>query len=116
MVTGGNATVYIKDMDAAIAFYTGVLGMKEISRYGNDWATIEAGGFTIGLHPRGEKTPEPGTHGAIEVGLNVADVELARPKLIEGGARKVGPVVKGSGGAFVQFHDPDGNALYLWQN
>lgn len=115
MVTGGNATVYISNMDRAIAFYTGVLGMKIVDHYGDHWSTVEAGGFTIGLHPQDSKTPVPGTHGAIQVGLTVLSIDDARAKLITGGGQEVGPVVEGSGGSFVHFHDLDGNALYLWQ-
>ncbi len=48
------------------------------------------------------------------LGLNVGDIDAARVKLVDGGALEVGPVVRGSGGAFVHFHDLDGNALYLW--
>ena len=114
MGTGGNATVFITQVEKALRFYTDVLGMKVASHYGDDWATVEAGGFTVGLHPRDPKQPEPGTHGAIMVGLNVGNIEAAHVKLVEGGALEVGPVVRGSGGAFVHFHDLDGNALYLW--
>ena len=114
MVTGGNATVFITEMNRALGFYTEVLGMKVASHYGDDWATVEAGGFTVGLHPKDPKQPDPGTHGAIMLGLNVGDIDAARVKLVNGGALEVGPVVRGSGGAFVHFHDLDGNALYLW--
>ena len=73
MVTCGNATVFITSMDAAIKFYTQTLGMNLKEHYGNHWATLEAGGFTIGLHPKSEKAPPPGTAGSICVGLVVAD-------------------------------------------
>ena len=116
MVTGGNATVYISNMERALQFYSKVLGMAVTSHYGEDWATVEAGGFTVGLHPKKAESPEPGAHGAIQVGLNVGDIEAARAALITGGAQEVGPVVVGSGGSFVHFHDQDGNALYLWQS
>ena len=115
MVTGGNATVFICNMDAALAFYTQVLGMKITSHFGEHWATVEAGGFVIGLHPIDPKQPPPGTNGAIMVGLNVEDLDAARARLIQGGALEIGEVVNGSGGGFVHFHDPDGNALYLWK-
>ena len=115
MVTGGNATVYISDMDGAIGFYSTVLGMAVTSRYGDHWATVEAGGFTVGLHPQKEGEPVPGTHGAIMVGLNVDGIDAARERLGAGGARDVGEVVGGDGGSFVHFHDLDGNALYLWE-
>jgi len=115
MVNGGNATICVSDMDAAISFYKNVLGMTLQSRYGDHWATLEAGGFTIGLHPKDGKGPEPGTRGSILVGLTVADIEVAREALVAGGEGDVGPVVRGDGGAFVHFCDVDGNALYLWQ-
>ncbi len=114
MVTGGNATVFITEMDRALRFYTDVLGMKVASHYGDNWATVESGGFTVGLHPKDPKQPDPGTHGAILLGLTVKDIEAARLRAAEGGALEVGPVVRGSGGAFVHFHDLDGNALYFW--
>jgi predicted enzyme related to lactoylglutathione lyase len=115
MVTGGNATVFINNMDVALKFYSEVLGMKVASRYGNHWATVEAGGFTIGLHPKGEKDPVPGTQGAIMIGLMVDDLDTGAQKLRTGGAKNIGERIDGDGGAFVNFHDPDGNALYLWK-
>jgi predicted enzyme related to lactoylglutathione lyase len=115
MVTGGNATVFIGNMDASIKFYTGTLGMRLAEHYGDDWATVEAGGFTIGLHPKSEKAPPPGTAGSIQIGLMVDDIEAARARLQSGGAGEVAETIGGSGGSFVHFHDPDGNALYLWQ-
>ncbi len=68
----------------------------------------------MGLHPSDPKQPEPGTHGEIMLGLTMGNIEAARREATEGGARDVGPVVRGSGGSFVHFHDPDGNALYFW--
>jgi predicted enzyme related to lactoylglutathione lyase len=115
MVTGGNATVYISNMDAAIKFYTGTLGMKLTAHYGDHWATVEAGGFSVGLHPKSEKQPAPGTPGSIQIGLMVDDIAAARATLKTGGAPMVADVMGGEGGSFVHFHDPDGNALYLWQ-
>jgi predicted enzyme related to lactoylglutathione lyase len=115
MVKAGNATVMITSMQRAIDFYTEVLGMKLTGRYDDDWATVEAGGFTIGLHPQDPNYPEPGHHGSILIGLNVDDIEVAQAKLAAGQTPNIGPVIKGDGGAFVHFNDPDGNSLYLWQ-
>jgi predicted enzyme related to lactoylglutathione lyase len=115
MVTGGNATVFITNMDASIRFYTEVLGMKVLSHYGNDWATVGAGGFEIGLHPKSEKQPPPGTPGSIMIGLLVDDIEAAKTKLHEGATKHVKEIERGDGGSFLHFHDPDGNELYLWQ-
>ena len=43
MINGGNATVYVSNMDSAIQFYTEVLGLKLTNRFGNSWATVQAG-------------------------------------------------------------------------
>jgi len=41
MITGGNATVYVSDMDRAVSFYVNVLGLKLGQRFGNHWAEIK---------------------------------------------------------------------------
>ena len=54
MITGGNATVYVSDMDRAVDFYVNLLGLKLGQRFGNHWAQIEVGqSLVIGLHPKG---------------------------------------------------------------
>lgn len=35
MISGGNVTVFVSNMDAAIEFYREVLGLKLGKRYGN---------------------------------------------------------------------------------
>jgi catechol 2,3-dioxygenase-like lactoylglutathione lyase family enzyme len=116
MITGGNATVFITDMDAALDFYTRVLGLKVTSHYGDHWATVDAGAFTIGLHPKSDKQPAPGTPGSIMIGLNIDEpIEAAAEKLKSHQVRDVGEILRGEGGNFVHFKDPDGNELYLWE-
>ena len=62
MFSSGNATVYVSNLDSAIRFYTTQLGLKLTNRFGDRWATIDAGpsywtpretlaGLTIGLRP-----------------------------------------------------------------
>ena len=66
MVSGGNATIIVADMDRSIRFYTEVLGLALTNRFGNDWATVSAGDFfTIGIHPASPKYQKPGTKGSI---------------------------------------------------
>ena len=73
MINGGNATVYVSNMDTAIRFYTDVLGLKLTNRFGNHWATVQAGTtLVIGLHPWSAKYPRPGTKGAVQIGLVVS--------------------------------------------
>ena len=71
MITGGNASVFVTNMDAALKFYTEVLGLTVSSHYGDNWATVEAGAFTIGLHPKSDKNEAPGTKGSIIIGLTI---------------------------------------------
>lgn len=116
MVSGGNATVFISSMDRAVQFYTETLGMRLGERYGDHWATVQAGnGFTIGLHPVSPKYPAPGTKGSMTIGLEVDEpvAELMKT-LSEKGVRTRG-IEQGDGGKFLHLEDPDGNEIYLWE-
>jgi len=116
MVIGGNATVFVTNMDSVLKFYTEVLGLKVSSHYGDHWATVEAGSFTIGLHPKSEKQPAPGTPGSIMIGLSIDEsIDVAAAKLKANHVKTVGEIERGNGGNFIHFHDPDGNELYLWE-
>ena len=117
MISGGNATVFISNMDAAVRFYTEVLGLKLTNRFGNSWATVEAGkGLTIGLHPASSKYPAPGTKGAMMLGLEIDEPIVGMvAHLSEKGVRIKGPIVQDEPGKFVHLEDPDGNEIYLWE-
>jgi catechol 2,3-dioxygenase-like lactoylglutathione lyase family enzyme len=116
MISGGNATVMVSNMDAAVSFYTEVLGMKLTNRFGDHWATVNAGkGLTIGLHPASSKYPAPGTKGGILLGLEIDEpIEGVVARLTKQGV-KFSAITKDAPGAWVGFEDPDGNAIYLWE-
>ena len=116
MISGGNATVFVSNMDAAVRFYSQVLGLKLTNRFGDHWATVEAGkGLTIGLHPASSKYPAPGTKGGMMLGLEIDEpMEQAVARLTDRGVR-FGPIIRDQGGVFSHFEDPDGNEIYLWQ-
>lgn len=117
MVSGGNATVFVSNMDAAVRFYTEVLGCRLTSRFGNDWAMVQAGeSLTIGLHPASPEYPAPGTLGAVVLGLEI-DLPIvdAVARLIDHGAKMKGEIKHGNAGNFATFADPDGNEFYFWQ-
>src|SRR5947209_4903228 len=116
MITGGNATVFVSNMDNAVRFYTEVLGLRLTNRFGDHWATVDAGkGLTIGLHPASPKYPAPGTKGGVMLGLEIGiSIEQATARLTERGV-KVGGIIRDSGGSFANFEDPDGNPIYLWE-
>jgi predicted enzyme related to lactoylglutathione lyase len=117
MVTGGNATVIVSNMDRAVHFYTEVLGLKLTNRFGDYWATVDAGkGLTIGLHPASPQYPPAGTKGGMMLGMEIDEpIERAIARLAEKGVRMSGPVIRAESGAFVSFEDPDGNSIYLWE-
>ena len=119
MITGGNATVFVSDMDRAVAFYVDILGLKLAQRFGNHWAQIEVGReLVIGLHPKSEKAPPPGSSGAISIGLTIDEpIDQVVQRLAEKGVRFRGPVVQDeqAGIALAFFGDQDGNDLYLCQ-
>jgi predicted enzyme related to lactoylglutathione lyase len=117
MVSGGNATIIVADMDRSIQFYTGILGLKLTNRFGNDWATVSAGeGLTIGIHPASAKYPAPGTKGAILLGLEIdLPVDKVVARLVQHGVTMKGSVVRSEPGNFAHLEDPDGNEIYLWE-
>jgi predicted enzyme related to lactoylglutathione lyase len=117
MITGGNATIFVSNMDRAVQFYMEVLGLKLTNRFGNDWATVEAGkGLTIGLHPASPKYAAPGTKGATMVGLEIDEpIAGVVARLSKKGVQIKGSVVQSEAGNFAHLEDPDGNEIYLWE-
>lgn len=117
MISAGNATIIVSDMDKSIQFYTDILGLKLTNRFGYDWATVSAGeGLTIGIHPASAKYPSPGTKGAIILGLDIdVPVEEAVRKLAQHGVSIKGSIVRSEPGNFANLEDPDGNEIYLWE-
>jgi catechol 2,3-dioxygenase-like lactoylglutathione lyase family enzyme len=116
MIYGGNATVYVSNMDHAIRFYTEVLGLKLTNRFGNHWATVQAGKtLVIGLHPWSAKRPPPGTKGSVQIGLVVSQDEPIQEfaaRLRDRGV-EVSDIIESEAGNYVSFADPDGNPIYV---
>jgi catechol 2,3-dioxygenase-like lactoylglutathione lyase family enzyme len=117
MFRAGVVTIYVSDMDRAVAFYTEALGFPLKERYGNHWASIDGGpGLTIGLHPATAEVPA-GRQGSIALGLYLsASIDDAVKTLSSRGVRFTGPVINDDGMLSLAFFtDPDGNSLYLAQ-
>jgi catechol 2,3-dioxygenase-like lactoylglutathione lyase family enzyme len=113
---GGHAIVYVSNMDAGIRFYSEKLGMQLTNRYGNNFATVEAGNFILAVHPKTPNTPDPGKKGSVALGLQVDEpIERVVSRLSERGVRISGESAVPDAGRRVEFEDEDGNAIYLWE-
>ena len=123
MISGGNATIYVSNMDAAVQFYTGTLGLTLTNRFGNHWATLEAGtcywshgdaGLTIGLHPASPKRPSPGTAGGVGFGLETyMPIEQVAALLTARGVAITSEIIRYEAGNVFMFTDLDGLPTYI---
>jgi catechol 2,3-dioxygenase-like lactoylglutathione lyase family enzyme len=115
MISGGNATLTVSDLDRALRFYVETLGFKLQHRAGDAWAEVDAGGgLVLGLHVARAHGPQPGAHGSISVGFDLNQPIGDVVEVLENrGVRFHGPVKDDGPVKLAFFGDPDGNALYL---
>ena len=114
MISGGNATVYVSNMDTAVRFYSEILGLKLTNRFGNDWATVQAGTtLVIGLTWLA-RYRKPGTRSGQQIGLVVRDERLAdvAAHLRKHGV-EVSGIIESREANYITFADPDGNSIYI---
>ena len=103
---------FVSDMDRAVAFYRDVLELDLGYRSGEEWAQLSAGPIQVGLHGAGPGPVRPGG----TLAFTVIDLDATKAKLTargvvvghEGGGEGLGP-------RFVEFDDPDGNVLALFE-
>jgi catechol 2,3-dioxygenase-like lactoylglutathione lyase family enzyme len=128
MIAGGNATISVADLDAAIRFYTGPLGLKLTNRLGGSWATVDAGpsywtteeqpdaGLVIGLRPASPGSPGPGTRGGVGFGFETYEpIEDVAAHLKQLGVQVEGEIVTFEAGKVAAFVDLDGLPSYAWE-
>ena len=113
MLAGALPTLFVSDIDRAVAFYTEVLGLTLAFRAGDHWSSIDAGaGTRIGLHP-GREGEAAAAADAISVGINVTEpLETVMATLSARGV-EFGAVSSDGMLKIAHFTDPDGNPLYL---
>lgn len=100
---------WVRDMDAAVAFYRDVLGLPLVRRDGDEWAEFEAGAIRLALHGGNDQAPGNGT-----VVFRVADLDEVRIVLAGRGAHLDDHVGEVEGFArFTTVRDPDGNPVQL---
>lgn len=100
----------VDDLDAAKAWWTGVLGVEP---YFDEpfYVGYSVGGFELGLHPGGDMERGPGTY------WGVANVDDALASLIEAGATLVDEVEEpGDGIRMAMVRDVNGWLIGLIEN
>jgi len=109
----GVETVFYQvcNMERAVAFYGGLLGLELKRREGNDWAEFNVGGVDLALS--GELAVAPQGGGAIVV-LRTPDIGALETHLTENGVQK-GRIEDMGGARMLDFYDPDGNQLVAMQ-
>lgn len=102
---------YVENLDRAVDFYTNTLGLALKVRHGNNWAEVNAGTISIGLHPleEGEKVS---SEGGGTVSFAVSDLDALVKQLKEKGA-KIGEIRTPPRGRFVMGQDSEGNSLHF---
>ena len=114
----------VSDMDRALRFYTGVLGLRLGHRSG-DYAQLDTGATRLALFTRsamaktlGISLDAPAANApGFEIGFKVADVDAAFSELIARGAPPVVPPTDrfwGQRTAYVR--DPDGHLVEIAQD
>lgn len=104
-------TIIVADMERSIDFYTNRLGLPLKTRYGNEFAIVEAPGVAIALHPAPNNAPVK--EGSLSIGLGVDSVESSMKQLAQRGIAFAGDIVTDPPMRFAFFKDPDGVELYL---
>jgi catechol 2,3-dioxygenase-like lactoylglutathione lyase family enzyme len=112
----------VDDVQAAIDFYTSVLGFEVLNAFPPAFADVARGNLRLLLSgptssagramPDGE-TPGPG--GWNRIHLIVDDIEAEVAKVKAAGARFRNEILEGPGGKQVLVLDPAGNVIELFQ-
>jgi catechol 2,3-dioxygenase-like lactoylglutathione lyase family enzyme len=113
----------VHDVDAAIAYYTGMLGFKLDMHPGPGFAALSRGDLRLLLNRPGAggagqampdgRVPTPGGWNRIQI--EVDDLQGAVDKLKGAGAKFRNEIVTGQGGKQILAEDPSGNPIELFQ-
>jgi catechol 2,3-dioxygenase-like lactoylglutathione lyase family enzyme len=113
----------VADVDAAIAFYTGMLGFKVDMHPAPGFARISRGDLHLlmnrpGAGGAGQSMPggqQPAPGGWNRIQIEVDDLATTVDKLKRGGCRFRNEIVVGNGGKQVLIEDPSGNPIELFE-
>jgi predicted enzyme related to lactoylglutathione lyase len=112
----------VKDVSAAVEFYTKLLGFTVVEQYGPAMAILSKDDLTLWVAgpqasasrpmPDG-RVPEPGSWSRFVVETD--DIQALANKLKEAGAHFRNEVITGPGGSQTLVEDPSGNVVELFQ-
>ena len=123
-MAGVTVRYIVDDVDAAIAFYTDLLGFEMVMRPAPPFAMLKRGDLMLLLsQPSGQggggqtladgSSPEPGGWNRFQIQVEDVDAEFER--LSAAGAKFRSEVIRGVGGDQVLIEDPSGNLVELFQ-
>jgi catechol 2,3-dioxygenase len=120
-VSIGHVHLKVADLERALGFYAGVLGLEVTQRMGNQAAFLSAGGYHhhIGLNTwesEGGEAPAPGTTGLYHLAIRYptrATLADAWRRLQSAGIPLEGAADHGVSEA-LYLRDPDGNGVELY--
>jgi len=118
-----NVRYIVNDVDAAIPFYTNLLGFKLEMHPAPGFASLSRGDLQLLLNRPGaggagqampdSQLPSPGGWNRIQIA--VEDLEETVEKLKHAGGRFRNQIVTGNGGKQILIEDPSGNPIELFQ-
>jgi catechol 2,3-dioxygenase-like lactoylglutathione lyase family enzyme len=123
MMTKVSVRYIVNDVDAAISFYTDMMGFKLEMHPAPGFASLSHGDLQLLLNRPGaggagqampnRQLPSPG--GWNRIRIDVDDLEATVEKLRRAGARFRNDIVTGNGGKQILVDDPSGNPVELFQ-
>jgi catechol 2,3-dioxygenase-like lactoylglutathione lyase family enzyme len=113
--TLNHVSLAVADVERSAAFYSRLLGLKEVSRPGNGGINLGLGPGFLGLY----KLPNPGTAHHFCIGVDDYDPDRLAARLRDMGLKPVvdrNPANRTSGGDQLYFTDPDNTRVQLGPN
>lgn len=112
----------VDDVEAAVAFYTKVLGFEVLTSFAPAFADVARGPLRLLLSgpasSAGRPMPDgakPGPGGWNRIHLIVEDITVEVARLRDAGAQFRNDILKGPGGQQILLQDPSGNVIELFQ-
>jgi catechol 2,3-dioxygenase-like lactoylglutathione lyase family enzyme len=114
LITGTDfVAISTTDIDRAVEFYGGVLGIPELKRWGSlPGVEFETGNLTLAVMQSDAFDVEPRANNH-PIALHVDDFERARAELASRGVEFMGDVLDSGVCYQAFFKDPDGNVLAI---